>query len=296
MVELQGLSIDYRIGSRSSLRIGQRSNAGQNVVRAVECANALFPSGGISAIVGPSGCGKTSIVHAVAGLLAQSAGQVLIEGGQVLGIRPRTAVIFQDYGLLPWLTVEGNVELPLIIAGLKKAERIHRVQPILDELGLSNFGHFYPGKLSGGMKQRVAVARALAPEPDLLLMDEPFSSLDALTRESAQDFLLEVRRSRNMTIVVVTHSIEEAVYLAESVFVMTGRNPGTISSRFDIAENNSGSRFGVDSASRPDFRAAPKYLEMCAAIRSSLRGAGRIDDTADGQNGSLPGRNEETSL
>ncbi len=296
MVELREVSIDYRIGPRRSPWIDPKHTAGQNVVRAVDRASALFPSGGISAIVGPSGCGKTSLVHAVAGLLGQTAGQVLIDGERVQGVRPRTAVIFQDYGLLPWRTVEGNAELPLVIAGIDKAERRARVHPILDELGLSGFSHFYPGKLSGGMKQRVAVARALASEPDLLLMDEPFSSLDALTRESAQDFLLEVRKSRRMTILLVTHSIEEAVYLAESVFVMTGRNPGTISSRFDIAENISGSRFGDDGASRPDFRAAPTYLEMCAAIRSSLRGAGGIDDANNAKFEGGPGVNGRASL
>jgi NitT/TauT family transport system ATP-binding protein len=279
MVEIRALAVDYRVGPSRS--------PGQGLLRAVDGASALFPSGGISAIVGPSGCGKTSLVHAVAGLLAPSAGEVLIDGEPVRGVRRRTAVIFQDYGLLPWRTVEGNAELPLALAGMDKASRKRRVEPVLDELGLSDFRHFHPGRLSGGMKQRVAIARALAAEPDLLLMDEPFSSLDALTRETAQEFLLEVRRSRKLTILVVTHSIEEAVYLAEAVFVMTGRNPGTISERFDIPENCADLRFARASLygaspqgapPRQDFRAEPRYLQLCASIRSSLRGAGRTDD------------------
>jgi ABC-type nitrate/sulfonate/bicarbonate transport system ATPase subunit len=274
MVELRGLAVDYRVGPSRS--------PGQGRLRAVDNASALFPSGGISAIVGPSGCGKTSLVHAIAGLLSPSAGEVLIDGEPVRGVRRRTSVIFQEYGLLPWRTVEGNAELPLILAGMDKASRRRRVEPILEELGLSDFRHFHPGRLSGGMKQRVAIARALAAEPDLLLMDEPFSSLDALTRETAQEFLLEVRRARTLSILVVTHSIEEAVYLAEAVFVMTGRNPGTISERFDIPENRSDLRFSggspVVASPREDFRAAPRYLQLCASIRSSLRGAGRTDD------------------
>lgn len=246
-------------------------------IHAVAGASAVFPAGGISAIVGPSGCGKTSIVHAVAGLLSPSSGDVLIEGLPVRGVRPQTAVIFQDYGLLPWRTVEGNAELPLVIARISRAERKRRVLPVLEELGLSAFRDFYPGKLSGGMKQRVAIARSLASEPDLLLMDEPFSSLDALTRESAQEFLLEVRRTRCLTIVVVTHSIEEAAYLAEAVFVMSGRNPGTIRRRFDIPENRPESRF-ASVAGKTDFRSEPRYLELCGSIRTALRDSGPIDD------------------
>jgi len=269
VVELKELAVDYPAGSTNR---GRHSR-----VKAVSGASAVFPSGGISAIVGPSGCGKTSLVHAIAGLLAPASGEVLVDGQQVRGIRARTSVIFQDYGLLPWRTVEANAELPLVIAGLKRDERRKRVRPLLEELGLSAFHHFYPSRLSGGMKQRVAIARALAAEPDLLLMDEPFSSLDALTREAAQELLLEIRRARPLTILVVTHSIEEAVYLAESVFVMGGRNPGSIRARFDIPENRSVPRFSPGPATR-DFRTAPRYQELCASIRAALRDAGPIDD------------------
>jgi len=269
VVELRGLAVDYPAGSAD--------RRGRGRVKAVAGACAVFPSGGISAIVGPSGCGKTSLVHAVAGLLAPASGEVLVDGQPVHGIRARTSVIFQDYGLLPWRTVEANAELPLVIAGLRRDERRKRVRPVLEELGLSAFRDFYPSRLSGGMKQRVAIARALAAEPDLLLMDEPFSSLDALTREAAQEFLLDIRRARPLTILVVTHSIEEAAYLAESVFVMGGRNPGSISARFDIPENRSDLRYSPGSTTR-DFRAAPRYQERCAAIRAALRDAGPIDD------------------
>jgi len=277
VVELRELAVDYPAGS-ANLR-------GHGRVKAVAGASAVFPSGGISAIVGPSGCGKTSLVHAIAGLLVPASGTALIDGQSVHGIRARTSVIFQDYGLLPWRSVEANAELPLVIAGLKREDRRKRVRPLLEELGLSAFRDFYPSRLSGGMKQRVAIARALAAEPDLLLMDEPFSSLDALTREAAQEFLLEIRRARPLTILVVTHSIEEAVYLAESVFVMGGRNPGSIRARFDIPENRAARRFSAEAPLPgppwPDFRAEPRYLQLCAAIRAALRDAGPIDDAGD---------------
>jgi NitT/TauT family transport system ATP-binding protein len=281
MVELRGLAVDYP--SSSGFSRGGR-------VPAVAGVDAAFPSGGVSAIVGPSGCGKTSIVHAMAGLLSPSDGEVMIDGRPVGSVRRKTSVIFQDFGLLPWRTVEGNAELPLAMAGMDRASRRRKVRPILEELGLLEFRHFYPSGLSGGMKQRVAIARALSAEPDLLLMDEPFSSLDALTRESAQEFLLGIRRSRRLTIVVVTHSIEEAAYLAEAVFVMGGKNPGSIVARLDIPEHASERRFpgtaeaagavgpGDRGSEEPDFRSTPRYLELCGAIRAALRGSGPADD------------------
>lgn len=266
MVAVRDLALEYQQTA------GPASGPGR--VPAVSDINCQFRTEAISAIVGPSGCGKTSIIQMIAGLRPPSAGEISIEGMPVHGVRPRTAVIFQDFGLLPWRTVEGNAELPLVLAGIKRAERRRRVDPVLRELGLSAFRGFFPAGLSGGMKQRVAIARALVSEPDLLLMDEPFSSLDALTREAAQEFLLQVRRSRPMTIILVTHSIEEAVYLAETVFVMSGRNPGTMRRLFDIPENRFESRFLTD------FRSSTRYLELCGAIRTALRESGGTDDGA----------------
>lgn len=256
MLEFRSLSLDYR----------GRGGA----VPAAAAVDAVVPTGGICSLLGPSGCGKTSLIHAAAGLLSPAAGEVLVEGERVRGVRRRTAVIFQDYGLLPWRTVAGNAELPLVLQGFGRRERRRRTAPILEELGLASFAHFYPHQLSGGMKQRLAVARALSAEPDLLLMDEPFSSLDALTREAAQDFLLEVRRRRPLSILAVTHSVEEAVYLSERVFVMGGRNPGTIIRTIDIPENRAELRFG-GAAGVVDFRARPRFHELCAELREALR-------------------------
>lgn len=270
MVAIRDLALEYqRIPGGASEPVR---------VPAVSDISCQLRTAAISAMVGPSGCGKTSIIQAIAGLLVPASGDISIDGTAVVGVRPRTAVIFQDFGLLPWRTVEGNAELPLVLAGMSRAERRRRVDPVLDELGLSSFRGFYPAGLSGGMKQRVAIARALVSEPDILLMDEPFSSLDALTREAAQEFLLQVRRSRPLTILLVTHSIEEAVYLAETIFVMHGRNPGTICQRFDISENRLERRFATGTADVDDFRSSPRYLKLCGSIRAALRESGSTDD------------------
>jgi NitT/TauT family transport system ATP-binding protein len=254
MVEIGDLSLVYPLSRGGTMM-------------ALSHINARFEEGNISALIGPSGCGKTSLVRIMAGLLAPSGGRVTLGGKPAGGVNKKTAVIFQDYGLLPWKTVRANAELPLRIAGVK--DRRERTRTLLAEFGLAAFEKFYPRELSGGMKQRLAIVRALAAEPELLLMDEPFSSLDALTREDAQDFLLSVKRERRLTVVMVTHSIEEAVYLADSVYVMTGKNPGTLKTRIDI------DRRGTERT-RAFFRDEPAFREYCAALRAILK-AGTSD-------------------
>jgi NitT/TauT family transport system ATP-binding protein len=264
VVRLEGLSVSYPVRGGS--------------VPAVELVDAEFAEGAVSAVIGPSGCGKTSMVRAMAGLLPPSSGRVLVGGRELSGVRSRTAVIFQDYGLLPWKTVEANAELPLLLRRVGARERRERVAPLLEELGLSAFASFYPARLSGGMAQRVAVARAFASEPDLLLMDEPFSSLDALTRESMQETLLAVQRAHGATVVIVTHSIEEAAYLADAVYVMRGRNPGRVVARIETGRTGSlpakpGRLDESGRGARPDdFRSSPRFLEACVRLRRELEG------------------------
>jgi NitT/TauT family transport system ATP-binding protein len=193
-------------------------------------------------LVGPSGCGKSTLLDLMAGLARPTHGTVALDGSPVTGPGLNRGVVFQQYALLPWRTAQGNVELGLEIkgeiksatkGGLRRAERRRIAQHYLGLVGLADFADRYPEQLSGGMRQRVAIARSLAFEPDVLLMDEPFGALDAQTREALQDQLLEIQRSTRKTVVFITHDIEEAVYLGDRVGVLTAR-PGKIKQIFDI--------------------------------------------------------------
>ncbi len=243
-------------------------------VAAFEGVDAEVPEGWIAAVVGPSGCGKTSLIRVLAGLREPTEGRALVGkplAGRGLGeasAKARTAVILQDYGLLPWKTVSANVELPLLLAGRGARERRAIAAPVIGELGLAGFSGFFPGRLSGGMRQRVALARALVQDPELLLMDEPFSSLDALTRESMQETLLELQRRRGTTVLLVTHSIEEAAYLADRVYVMRDRNPGRVVARVDAPVSA-----GRAAGERAGFRASADFLAYMNGIRRALEGA-----------------------
>jgi NitT/TauT family transport system ATP-binding protein len=181
----------------------------------------------IVALVGPSGCGKTTLLRCLDGLIPMSGGEILIDGKPVKGPLPRTAMVFQHFGLFPWKTVRGNVAYGLDLAGASKAEIRERVPRFIHLVGLAGFEDAYPYQLSGGMQQRCGLARALAVEPDLLLMDEPFASVDAQTREILQFELLRIWRMRPTSMLFVTHSIEEAVLMGDRVIVLKGR-PSTV--------------------------------------------------------------------
>jgi NitT/TauT family transport system ATP-binding protein len=253
MVRLEGLGLEYATPEAR--------------VPAFTGIDAEIPEGSVVAVVGPSGCGKTSVLRVVAGLREPTAGRVVIGSGTE---RTRMAVIFQDFGLLPWKTVSANVELPLLLAGLRAKERRARAAPLVAELGLGGFSRFFPARLSGGMRQRVALARGLVQDPEILLMDEPFSSLDALTRESMQETLLELQRRRGTTVLLVTHSIEEAAYLADRVYVMRGRNPGRVVARIG-APDAPDSRGTLTRL--PSFRTEPGFLSYMNGIRAALEGS-----------------------
>jgi NitT/TauT family transport system ATP-binding protein len=184
-------------------------------------------------ILGPSGCGKSTLLNIVAGFLPATSGAVLVDGQPVIGPGADRGVVFQEYVLFPWLTVAGNVEFGLVLKGRPAAERRRIVARYLDLVGLVGHAAKFPVQLSGGMKQRVAIARALANSPDIVLMDEPFGALDAQTREVMQDELSRIQRVEAKTILFVTHSIREAVYLADRVVVMTSA-PGRIKQVFPI--------------------------------------------------------------
>ena len=219
------------------------------------------------AVLGPSGCGKSTLLAPLAGLRFPSTGKVRINGETLLRPRPHTGLILQDYGLLPWATVRQNAGLGLKVRNFYGADGIHAprdhapdqsVDPWLERLGLSAMADKYPAQLSGGQRQRTAIARTLALQPDLLLMDEPFSSLDAPTRESLQTLTQELAAEQGLTLVLVTHSIEEAALLGRQILLLhEPPNRATI-----VIEN--------PGAGRPGTRESGEYLGLCRDLRQRL--------------------------
>lgn len=208
-VRLEGLSVAY---------------GGTQVLERTELD---LPAGSFTALLGPSGCGKSTVLGAVAGFVKPTGGRVTAGSAPVLGPGPDRGVVFQHYALFPWRTARGNVEFALKRLGLPRAERRRRALAALAEVGLADGAEKYPAQLSGGMQQRVALARALAAEPEVLLMDEPFGALDALTRARMQALLRELWQRRGTTVLFVTHDIDEALALAERVVVLGGA-PGRV--------------------------------------------------------------------
>ncbi|HEY9237254.1 MAG TPA: ABC transporter ATP-binding protein [Burkholderiaceae bacterium] len=183
--------------------------------------------------IGPSGCGKTTLLNMIAGFLSPTIGSVTTHGRPVLGPGPDRGVVFQEYALFPWLNARRNVEFGLKQQGMGRAERRQRAEELLALTGLAHAGHRYPFELSGGMRQRVAVARALATQPQVLLMDEPFAAIDALTRATLQRELLRIWQELRLSVFFITHNIEEAVFLAQRVVVMSP-HPGRIREIVDV--------------------------------------------------------------
>jgi len=216
------------------------------------------PMGRTEAVLGPTGCGKTTLLTLAAGLKKPSAGTVALDGRGIEEGDRRISVILQQYGLFPWFTVRQNVELGLRIRGMDPEARKKLAAAQLGRLKLTEAADRFPEELSGGQKQRAAIARSLALSPLLLLMDEPFSALDALSRETLQDLLLDLLSERRMAAVVVTHSIEEAVYLGRKITLMADE-PGRVVERFD--NPGQGSRA---------YRADPAFFELCKEIRRRM--------------------------
>jgi len=219
------------------------------------------------AVLGPSGCGKTTLLYLLAGLIFPTSGRVLVAGRSLERPRPQTGLILQDYGLLPWATVRQNVELGLQVRQFYGPDGRHApaetpspvdVDLWLDRLGLTELQDKYPGKISGGQRQRTAVARTLALNPDVLLMDEPFSSLDAPTRQNLQELMLELWGEQRLTLVIVTHAIEEAAILGQKILVLH-RPPNT---RPRLVDN--------PDSTRPGFRESAAYLEQCRQLRGLM--------------------------
>lgn len=202
-------------------------------IEALRDANLQVRKGEFICLIGASGCGKSTLLRIVAGFEPTSAGQALMWGMPVQGPAPDRGMVFQDYGLFPWLTVRGNIGFGPSSRGRPAAEVRETVERFVDLVGLQRFADAYPHQLSGGMKQRVAIARVLANDAEIVLMDEPFGALDAMTRERLQDELLDIWQRTGLTVLFVTHSIEEAIFLADRVVVMSP-GPGRIESEMKI--------------------------------------------------------------
>ncbi|MFN2311699.1 MAG: ABC transporter ATP-binding protein [Spirochaetia bacterium] len=223
------------------------------MVPAVEGLSLDIEPGSFLSIVGPSGCGKSTLLRLLAGLLFPDKGEVLDEGQQVTGPNPRRGIVFQKPQLYPWLTVGKNVEFGPKMRGLPRAERKKLAAQYVEMVRLTEFAKSYPYELSGGMQQRAALARVLANDPKVLLMDEPFGALDALTREHLQDELREIWRSTGKTIVLVTHSVEEAVYLGTRVLILSDRPARTLAD-IPVKFSTNGTRgLGREVKARPEF-------------------------------------------
>lgn len=214
-------------------------------------------------IVGPSGTGKTTLLRALSGLGPASSGEVRVNGRVVVQPPAELSVVFQDYSrsLMPWMRVLKNVELPLLRLGLSRAERRARAEQALADVGLGHATHLYPWQMSGGMQQRAAIARSLAYRPEILIMDEPFASVDAQTRADLEDLMLDIRDRLGVTIVLVTHDIDEAVYLGDKVIVLSGR-PASVFASVEIPLGSG--RDQIATKSRPE------YLELRAEIHRMI--------------------------
>lgn len=222
-------------------------------------------AGEFVSLVGTSGCGKSTLLRIVAGLEQPSSGTVHVDGERVLGPGPDRGMVFQGYSLFPWLTVEGNIEFGLHLAGIDRRARGERVAELLAIMGLTDHAKRLPRELSGGMRQRVAIARALAPEPDLLLLDEPFGALDAQTRLAMHEFLRQVWQRTGATIMFVTHDVEEAVYLSQRIYVMHAM-PGRIVEELRLPPSLVGG---------PEIKRTPQFLDLRDELHELLLGAVR---------------------
>jgi NitT/TauT family transport system ATP-binding protein len=232
-------------------------------VEALVGIDLALSKGKLSTLLGPSGCGKTTLLKIIAGLIEPSRGEVWVKGQKIAGPGPERAFVFQDFALLPWATVLRNVAFGLELRGLAMEERHEIARKHIAEVGLKTFESSYPHQLSGGMRQRVGLARALTVDADIILMDEPFSSVDEQTRRKFQEELLDLLRHKNKTVIFVTHSIEEAAYLSDQIVLLSPR-PGTVSK---IIEPN------VDRhGKQPDeIRRDKRYLDTVDEIWQILK-------------------------
>jgi NitT/TauT family transport system ATP-binding protein len=247
------------VAKRFPARLGRGRIAAVQALRSVNCE---IGAGELVSFLGPSGCGKTTLLKMLAGLVRSDEGEIVVADKPVHAPRRDLCMVFQNFGLLPWRTVEANVEFPLQLDGVGAAERRARARPLIEMVGLGGFERHFPHELSGGMQQRVGLARALIRKPLVILMDEPFAALDAQTREVLQEDFIAICRTVDTTVVLVTHSIEEALVMSNRIMVFTPR-PGTIERVIEEP-------LGAERQS-PGVRGTPAFAQWRQAIHDILR-------------------------
>lgn len=255
-------------------RVHKAYGTGPAAVTAVEDVTLTAHPGEMLCIVGPSGCGKTTLLRCVSGLIPPTSGTVTVDG-EVVTAPPRSmALVFQDYSrsLLPWMTVHANVVLPLKARRMPRAERDQLAAGALAAVGLEGHGHRHPWQLSAGMQQRVAIARALAYEPRILLLDEPFASVDAQTRADLQDLLLDVWHRTNLTVLLVTHDVDEAAYLADRIVVLSA-SPALVKERIDVELPRPRDQIRT--------RQLPEFADLRGRVFASVRAEAGRQSTGD---------------
>ena len=245
MIEFRNLTVRYM--------------SGQENYTALKDISLSIPDGEICVIIGPSGCGKSTLLQVTAGILKQYEGQVSLDGQPICPTKQKIGFMPQNYGLLPWKTVEENVQLGIKIKKSAKKIRSEQINDMLQQLGLQGLEKRYPGELSGGQQQRVGLARTFLLRPDVLLMDEPFSALDAITREEMQDVFFKLWKKYEVTTILVTHYVEEALYLGQKIVILSA-NPGRIS---EIIDNP---LFGSS-----DIRCQPEFFQMGRELRDLIK-------------------------
>ena len=258
------------MGRLSITSVTKRFETGASVVTALDDVSLDVQDRAIVTLVGASGCGKSTLLNLIAGFETPTDGQILVDGQPIKGPGPDRGVVFQQTALFPWLSVEGNIAFGLTLrANRGKADRQQVVERMLQRTGLAAFRERHPAELSGGMRQRAAIASVLAINPSTLLMDEPFGALDSLTRSIMQDFLLEIWEEQRKTVVLVTHDIDEAIYLADKTVVMTA-HPGRICEVIDV---------NLPRPRRYDMRSEPAFIALRDHVTQIVR-AEAIKDTA----------------
>ena len=267
-------------------QLGKTYGEGESATHAIGSISFGIEEKEFVCVVGPSGCGKTTLLKCMSGLLEPSTGSVAIKGRTVDGPPPEMALVFQEYSrsLLPWMSVRGNVTLPLRHKKLGKGETARLVEEAVEAVGLTGFIDRYPWELSGGMQQRVAIARALAYQPEILLMDEPFASVDAQTRGDLEDLVLRVREQFGVTVLFVTHDIDESVYLADRIVVLT---PSPTEVREVLTVDLPHPRDQVDTKELPEFARLRAHVyrlikrEQSGGEDDATTGGGTGGDRAD---------------